>query len=329
MIITRTPFRIPLGGGGTDLPAFYQKHGGFLFSATIDKYLYIGLNKSAVENLIRVTHSDAEVANTLEEVKHDLARESLKAVQIPAQGMEIVSFADLPPGTGMGSSGSYIVGLLKALYAWQGKDIGPQDLAELAYHIEVDILNKPVGKQDQYLAAFGGFVEMEIEKNGKVEVRRPNFSQELISELEQKTLIFYTHQKHDTVSILQEQSEKAKISGSQTETAMLKIKDIGRQLKAEMEKGSIKNFGKLLHEHWLTKKTISAKMSDPWLDGLYDLALKNGAEGGKIMGSGGGGLFLFFVPKERESFIKIMQHAGMTQMPYKFSLEGAEVISKI
>jgi D-glycero-alpha-D-manno-heptose-7-phosphate kinase len=326
MILTRTPFRIPLGGGGTDLPAFYKKHGGFLFSAAIDKFMYVGLNRSSVEDVIRITHSDAEIANSLEEIKHELAREALKYFHVPVKGLEVVSFADLPPGSGMGSSGSYIVGLLKALHQLQNKNISPQALAEMAFHIEINILNKPVGKQDQYLAAFGGFVEMYIDLSGKVEVKKPDFTQDLIDELKTKAILFYTHKKHDTVDILKDQSEQAAIPESQTEKAMLRIKEIGLELKSEMEKASLKNFGKLMNEHWQVKKNISGKMSDSRLDAMYDLAMQNGAEGGKIMGSGGGGLFFFFVPNKQGEFRKTLSEAGLTELKYDFEMQGASVI---
>jgi len=244
--------------------------------------------------------------------------------------LEIVSFADLPPGTGMGSSGSYLVGALKALQAFAGKkELSPQELAELAFHIEIDILKKPVGKQDQYLAAFGGFLAMEIDANGKVKAERPKFNADLIDELHSKALMFYTFKRHDTVAILTEQSQKAKVSGGEVEKAMLKIKEIGMQMKLEMEKGSLENFGMLMNEHWRVKKTISTQMSDPWLDGIYDLALKNGSTGGKIMGSGGGGCFLFFVPNEKDAFVLEMEKAGLKYLPYNFASKGSEVILKV
>lgn len=327
MILTRTPFRITLGGGGTDLPKFYEQHGGFLFSACINKFMYVGLNWSAAENLIRVTHSDAEVVNSLEEVKHDLAREAMKHMG-EGTGLEIVSFADMPPGTGLGSSVSYLVGLLKALHEKQGKTINEQDLAELAFHLEANIIKNPVGKQDQYLASFGGFVCMDIAKDGKVKVIKPDFKKEIVKELEEKALMFYTFKRHDTREILKDQQQKAAVSGSQTEAAMLKIKDIGKQLFEEFSKGSVSNFGKLMHEHWLAKKSISTKMSDPWLDEMYDLGISKGADGGKIMGSGGGGCFLFFVPKDQSEFILEMEKQGLKHVPYKFWQEGSEVIYK-
>ncbi len=325
MILTRTPFRIPLGGGGTDLPAFYQKHGGFLFSTAIDKFMYVGINQSSAENLIRVTHSDAEIANSLEEVKHDLAREAMKYMG-EGLGLEIISFADMPAGTGLGSSVSYLIGLLKAFHRKQKKDIDPQVLAEMAFHIETEIIKNPVGKQDQYLAAFGGFVCMDIGKDGKVKVIQPKFSEGLLLDLSKKALMFYTFKRHDTRAILRDQQNSATISGGDTEKAMLKIKDIGKQLFSEFSSGKAENFGKLMHEHWTVKKTISGKMSDPWLDEVYNMALQNGAEGGKIMGSGGGGCFLFFVPDNQAKFIGAMEKQGLKHIPYTFWPTGSEVI---
>lgn len=326
MILTRTPFRIPLGGGGTDLPAFYQKHGGFLFSGAIDKFMYVALNRSVLENIIRITHSDAEVANSLEEIKHDLAREALKDSRVDAPGLEIASFADMPPGTGLGSSGSYMVGLLKALSLLAGKDSAPQELAESAFHIEANVIGNPVGKQDQYLAAFGGFVCLDIDTAGKVKVIKPNFSEQLAEDLASKALIFYTFKRHDTREILKDQQKQVEVSGGNAEKAMLKIKDIGRQLFSEFSSGKVNNFGRLMHEHWTVKKIISGKMSDPWLDEIYNSALAKGAEGGKIMGSGGGGCFLFFVAKHQSEFISEMEKLGLRHLPYKFWLNGVEVI---
>jgi D-glycero-alpha-D-manno-heptose-7-phosphate kinase len=183
-----------------------------------------------------------------------------------------------------------------------------------------------VGKQDQYLASFGGFVVMDIEKNGTVKVEQLKLEGSVARDLQKKSLMFYTFKKHDTVKILEEQGQKASVSGSDVEKAMLKIKDIGRQLLDEFRQGKISNFGKLMHEHWLTKKTISSQMSDPWLDEVYNQALQSGAEGGKIMGSGGGGCFLFFVPEKQQDFISKMEKQGLAQVYYKFEMEGAKVI---
>ncbi len=325
MIITRTPFRMPLGGGGTDLPSFYKKHGGFIFSATIDKYMYVAINRPLVDRLIRVKYSNSETVKSLDELKHELVREALRHCGIENQ-IEISSFADLPAGTGMGSSSAYLVGLLKALHALKREEVSMQDSAEEACHIEIDVLKKPIGKQDQYLAALGGLVVLEINRDGQVAARQAKLSPDLIEELEYKCVLFYTHKQHDSIDILKEQSKQAAISESQVEKALLEIKDVGREILSQFEQGQAANFGKLMHRHWQIKKTMSNKISDPWLDKVYDLALKSGAEGGKIMGSGGGGLFLFFTPNNRKQLRSAMQANGLTELPFNFDFEGSKVL---
>lgn len=326
MIITRTPFRVPLGGGGTDLPGFYKKHGGFILSATINKYMYISVNRPPLDKLIRVKYFHSETVNRLDELKHERAREALRFMGF-GQGIEITSVADIPASTGMGSSLSYLVGLLKALHTLKHDEVGIKQLAEEASHIEMEILKSPAGKQDQYLAAFGGFVQLDIDKDGTVKVSRPKISQDTVEELEYKTSFFFTNQLHDSNEILKEQHEKI-ISDKTVEQAMLNIKEIGKEIKNNMEKGELSNFGKLLHSHWEEKKKISSKMSDSGLDAIYNLALQNGAEGGKIMGSGGGGLFMFFSNHndDRKKLKAAMSARGLTEMKYRFDFEGSKVL---
>lgn len=307
------------------MPGFYKKHGGFIFSATVNKYMYVALNRPLVDQLIRVKYSDSETVKNVSELKHELAREALRHCAIEKQ-IEISSFADIPAGTGMGSSSAYLVGLLKVLHELKREPVSMQELAEEACHIELEVLKKPIGKQDQYLAALGGFAVLEIDKQGKVLVRRAKLNSDLVEELEYKCVLFYTHKQHDTVNILKDQGEQAAVSESRVEKALLEIKDIGRQILSEFEAGEVKNFGKLMNKHWQIKKTMSAKISDPELDGIYDLALKNGAEGGKIMGSGGGGLFLFFVPEGRQGLRSVLQEKGLTELPFNFDFEGSKVL---
>jgi D-glycero-alpha-D-manno-heptose-7-phosphate kinase len=329
MIITRTPFRVPFGGGGTDLPGFYKKHGGFIFSATIDKYMYITVNHRVLDKLILIKYFNSETVNSLDEVKHDRAREALRFMGIK-DGIEVTSIADIAAGTGMGSSLAYLVGLLKALHVLKRQEINMRQLAEEASHIEMEVLKSPAGLQDQYLAAFGGFVEMDIATDGKVTISRPKISQDTVEELEYKVSFYYTNKFHDSHAILSEQNKLA-VTESQVERAMLNIKEIGKQIKTDMEKGDLANFGKLLHQHWEEKKKISTKMSDNELDAIYELALKNGAEGGKIMGSGGGGLFMFFSPQnsDKRKLKAAMEAKGLKQMNYNFDFEGAKVLLNI
>jgi D-glycero-alpha-D-manno-heptose-7-phosphate kinase len=316
---------MPIGGGGTDLPSFYKKHGGFIFSASIDKYMYVALNRPFVDKLIRVKYSVSETVKNLNELKHELAREALKFTGVNDQ-IEISSFADLPAGTGMGSSSSYLVGLLKGLNELNRKAVSIEELAEIACDIELNKLKKPIGKQDQYLAAMGGFAVLEIDREGNVNARQAKISSDLVEELEYKCILFYTHKQHDTNDILKDQSDQAAISQSSVEKALLEIKEIGREILSDFERGEAKNFGKLMHMHWQVKKTMSNKISDPQLDEIYAYALENGAEGGKIMGSGGGGLFLFYTPGDRKHLRDVMRSKGLTEMPFNFDFEGSKIL---
>ncbi len=327
MILTRTPFRIPLGGGGTDLPSFYKQHGGFLFSAAIDKYMYISINRPILDSLIRIKYSRIEIVENTAQIEHDLARAALEYYGIK-NGIEIASTADVPAGTGMGSSGSYLVGLLKGLQTLTRRGSGVQELAELACHIEIDLLQKPVGKQDQYLAAYGGFTVMNIDRNGVVQVSDAAVAPETVEELQSKLLLFYTGISRDAMVILGEQSAEAKKEQSDVTKSLLQIKEIGLEIKNSIEAGNLDNFGRLMDEHWRIKKTMSTKMSDPKIDMLYALAKDNGALGGKIMGAGGGGFLVFYCPsdKEKKGVREAMKANGLVEMPFRFEKEGAKTI---
>lgn len=325
MILTRTPFRIPLGGGGTDLPSFYEKYGGFLFSVAINKYMYIAINRPVVDTLVRVKYSRTETVENVSQVQHQLARAALEFYGIK-DSIEIVSMADISEGTGMGSSGSYLVGLLKGLQILTRKGLSTQDLAEEACHIEIDLLKKPVGKQDQYLAAFGGFTVMNIGKDGKVNVSNAVISHEIIEELRSKLVLFYTGISRDALSILGEQSAAAKKEQSSVSESLLRIKEIGIEIKNSIEKGDLDNFGRLMDEHWRVKKSMSSKISDPKIDMLYSLAKERGAYGGKIMGAGGGGFFIFYVPGDKKPIRDAMKLNGLLEMPFDFEKEGAKVM---
>ena len=325
MILTRTPFRIPLGGGGTDLPAFYQQHGGFLFSVAIDKYMYIAINRPIIDSLVRIKYSRTEIVENVAQVQHQLARAALEYYGIK-DSIEVISMADINEGTGMGSSGSYLVGLLKGLQTLTRKGYSIQELAEEACHIEIDLLHKPVGKQDQYLAAYGGFTAMDIDRNGAVQVSNINLGHEKTEELQNKLLIFYTGISRDALSILGEQSAKAKEEQSDVAKSLLRIKEIGLEIKKAIEEGRLDDFGRLLDEHWQVKKTMSTKMSDPKIDRLYSLAKDCGALGGKIMGAGGGGFFIFYCPGDKRKVREAMKANGLWEMPFRFENEGAKTI---
>ena len=333
MIITRTPFRITLGGGGTDLPSYYSQYGGFVFSVTIDKYMYINLNTPIVDDLIRIKYSKYEEVADAEEVQHDLAREALKLMQI-RNSVEIQSMADIPAGTGLGSSGCYLVGLLNALHCYKNVSISQQDLAEEACFIEINVLKHPVGKQDQYTAAFGSFTVLNINKNGNVKVERPKISEEIIDELENTLMIYYTHTTRSTSEILKEQSKATSDTKAPSHTevtdSLHQIKEIGYKTMGAITAGNLDEFGKLMDVHWRTKKKLSKKISNSVIDDLYELGIANGALGGKILGAGGGGFMLFYCPKVYQADLtNVMANAGMRRMRFRFDFDGSKVMVNV
>lgn len=333
MIITRTPFRITLGGGGTDLPSYYSQFGGFVFSVTIDKYMYINLNTPIVDDLIRIKYSRYEEVANVDEVQHELAREALKLMQI-RNSVEIQSMADIPAGTGLGSSGCYLVGLLNALHCYKNVSVSQQDLAEEACFIEINALKHPVGKQDQYTASFGGFTALNINKTGSVKVERPKISEDIIDELENSLLIYYTHTSRSAADILKEQSKAAGDTKSDSHKQVLdslhEIKEIGFKTYESIASGNLDEFGKLMDVHWKTKKKLSKKISNSGIDDLYDLGIKSGALGGKILGAGGGGFLLFYCPKEHQTRLtNEMSNRGMRRMRFRFDFDGSKVMVNI
>jgi len=324
MIITRTPFRITLGGGGTDLPSYYSKYGGFIFAAGINKYMYINLNRP-FDELIRVKYSKSETVKNRNEVKHDIAREAMKMLDIE-RAIEIVSIADLPAGTGLGSSSCYAVGILNALHTFKRKYISLYDLAEEACKLEIDILKAPVGKQDQYMAAFGGLTILNIGKDGKVKVREAQIINSTIEDLNRNLLMFYTNISRSAHKILSEQCKGAREEKKNVVENMHYIKEIGYKILEAVENNNLTDVGLLFDKHWQYKKKISSKMSNPRFDEIYEIAKKNGALGGKICGAGGGGFFVFYVENNHGKFIKKMQELNLQPMKYRFDFEGTKVL---
>jgi D-glycero-alpha-D-manno-heptose-7-phosphate kinase len=325
MIITRTPFRITLGGGGTDLPSYYSKYGGFIFAAGINKYMFICINRPIVDDLVRVKYTKTEIVTHRDELQHDIAREAMRMMGIE-NALEIVSMADVPAGTGLGSSSCYAVGLLNALHTLKREYISLQDLAEEACELEINRLGKPIGKQDQYMAAFGGLTVLDIEKDGTVHVRRANVSDTTIDDLNRNLLIFYTHTSRSADEILSEQSKGAKEEKKHVVESMHYIKEIGYKILEAVESGNITEVGLLFDQHWRYKKKISPKMSNSHFDKIYEIAKENGALGGKISGAGGGGFFIFYVEEKHEEFKKKMKELGLREMRYRFDFEGTKVL---
>ncbi|TSA26666.1 MAG: galactokinase [Ignavibacteriales bacterium] len=331
MITIRAPFRLPLGGGGTDLPSYYKKHGGFLITSAINKYMFININLPAIFDKIKINYTKVEVVDpqNINEIQHEIVRETLKLLKI-SRPMEISSMADLSAGTGMGSSSSYTVCLLKGLNTILRRYISIHELAEEACKIEMDLIGKPIGKQDQYATAFGGIIQLDIDKLGNVKVTPLNLDQEIIIELENRLMMFYTNIERDANVILSEQSEKARVDENSTVNSMHIIKEIGYKVKESLLNGNIDNFGKLLHQHWLEKKKISERMSSSFIDEMYSIGLANGALGGKLMGAGGGGFLLFCVKSDnRKKLRTALENMGLKYMNFKFDFEGTKVIANV
>lgn len=325
MIVTRTPMRISLGGGGTDLPSYYRRDGGFLVSAAIDKYVYILVNKR-FEDSIRVSYSKTEVADSVDQIEHPIVREALRLVGIE-RGIEIVSVADLPSDTGLGSSSSFTVGLLNALHTFKRERIPPQQLAEEACTIEVEILKEPIGKQDQYIGAFGGITCLEIERDGQVHVSPVLVNDHTVENMEGSVILFYSGIKRRSSEVLEGQSKAIAEDEGQVFQAMREIKSIGYRVKEALEAGDLCRFGELLHHHWETKKLLSGRVSSPQIDRWYDLARQNGALGGKIMGAGGGGFFMFYCNHNDKSHLRqALADEGLREMRYAIDLEGSKVL---
>lgn len=325
MIITRTPFRFTLGGGGTDLPSYYSKYGGFIFAAGINKYMFISVNRPIVDSLVRVKYSKSEIVSHREKLQHPIAKEAMRMTEIE-DSVEIVSIADVPAGTGLGSSSSYAVGLLNALHTMKKEYIPLQGLAEEACDLEINRLGEPIGKQDQYMAAFGGLTVLDIKKDGKVNVRRAKIDDSSLDDLNRNLLMFYTSTARSADKILSEQSEGIKEEKQDIVESMHYIKEIGYAILESAESGNITDIGLLFDKHWKYKKRISHKISNPRFDEIYETAKQNGALGGKISGAGGGGFFIFYVEENHSKLREALKKFNLKEMRYRFDLEGTKVL---
>jgi D-glycero-alpha-D-manno-heptose-7-phosphate kinase len=319
MIITRSPLRISLGGGGTDLPSYYRKHSGFLIAAAIDKYVYITLHQTFVEDLI-VKYSKMERVPHASHVQHPIIREALAMVEVDGSYLELTSMADLPAGTGLGSSGSFTTALLKALHAHKKNLVHPRELAEQACEIELERLGEPIGKQDQYIAAFGGLTCFQFMPNDQVEAWPLKVSTETLYNLEDNLLLFFTGYNRSASAILKEQDEKSK----QRDQGMIDNLHFGKDA---LESGDLRGFAELMNVHWRHKKQRSGVMSNGDIDTWYELAMANGALGGKLIGAGGGG-FLMFYTEEKTRLRHTMLAAGLREVRFRFDFEGTKVVNQ-
>jgi len=323
MIITRAPLRISLGGGGTDLSSYYSRFRGFVVTAAIDQYVYITLHRTFQKNYI-IKYSQHETVNATTEIQHPILREALTKHDMQPY-LELVSMADIPAGTGLGSSGSFTVSLLKALHAFKQQHITAQDLAEEACDIEINRLHEPIGKQDQYIASFGGFICMEIEKGGRVNVTPLKIPSNTMYDLEDNLLMFFTGYSRNASTVLADQKKRTETNDPEMISNLHFIKELGVSIKTALEKGEPEEFGRLMHEHWLHKQKRSEGMSNDNINRWYDVARANGAIGGKLIGAGGGGFFLFYA-KDRKVLRKAMMEQGLTEVRFRFDHEGAKVL---
>jgi D-glycero-alpha-D-manno-heptose-7-phosphate kinase len=330
VIITRTPFRVTLGGGGTDLPSYYSQHGGFIFGMGIDKYMYIMLNPPIVDTKIRLHYSRSEVVDDVSELQHELAREALRFHSI-RNTIEISSMADLPDGTGLGSSSSYLVGLLTALHHYRRDYVSLKQLAEEACHIELKILGKAIGKQDQYMATYGGLTVLEIAQGGEVTVRSVELPSGSVSEFVSNTHLYYTGVRRSAVEILEEQDGAMKNGrAGQVESALNEIKELGYRILDAVCEENFDIWGELLHQHWCMKKRLSAKVTMDHIDEVYERARSDyGVLGGKLVGAGGGGFLMLYCPRDHKGLESFMREQGMGRLHYKVEFEGAKVIANL
>jgi D-glycero-alpha-D-manno-heptose-7-phosphate kinase len=324
MIITRSPLRISLGGGGTDLPSYYRKHSGFLIAAAIDRYVYITLHQTFVAELI-VKYSKLERVASAADLQHPIIREALTLLGIDGRYLEMTSMADIPAGTGLGSSGSFTTALLKALHTYNKNLVHPREVAEQACQIEIDRLREPIGKQDQYIAAYGGVTCFQFLPNDRVEVSPLKLDTETLYNLEDNLLLFFTGYSRSASAILKEQDEKSRERDKAMVDNLHFVKDLGFRSKEALEAGDLRRYAELMNVHWEHKKERSGAMSNGEIDGWYDLAMNNGALGGKLIGAGGGG-FLLFYAEDKTRLRHAMATTPLREVRFRFDFEGTKVV---
>ncbi|MEW6158270.1 MAG: galactokinase [Verrucomicrobiota bacterium] len=324
MIIVRSPLRISLGGGGTDLPSYYQLHTGFLIAAAIDKYVYITLHQNFSQEFI-LKYSQMERVKGVRDIEHPIIREALRLVGLDTPNLEITSMADIPAGTGLGSSGSFTTALLKALHTYKKNLVHPSELAEQACDIELNRLGEPIGKQDQYIAAYGGITAFKFLPTGKVEAWPLKVAEETLYNLEDNLLLFFTGYSRSASTILREQDTKSKAADASMMENLHFTKELGLKSQRALETGDLHEFARLMDVHWRRKKERSGGMSNPQIDAWYELAMANGALGGKLIGAGGGG-FLMFYASDKARLRHALREQGLREVRFRFDFEGTKIL---
>jgi D-glycero-alpha-D-manno-heptose-7-phosphate kinase len=326
MIITRSPLRVSLGGGGTDLPSYYRDHGGFLVAAAVDKYVYITQHRTFQEEII-IKYSKLERVSGVDQIEHPIVREALKLVGITDPHLELTSMADIPGGTGLGSSGSFTTALLKALHAYKKNLLSPAELAEQACDIEINRLGEPIGKQDQYIAAIGGITAFTFRQDGRVEYRPVRLSEETHFNLEDNLLLFFTGYSRSASTILKDQNDRSKKNDQAMLDNLHFTKELGYKSLDALEAGNLGEFARLMDVHWQRKKARSSGMSNPHINEWYDYAMAHGALGGKLIGAGGGG-FLMFYAADKARLRHAMREKGLQEVRFRFDFEGTKVVTQ-
>lgn len=325
MIITRSPLRISLGGGGTDVPSYSKEYDGFVISAAIDKYVYLALHQTVVDYLI-LKYSKLEHVKSVNNIEHPIIREAMKLADIQNINLEITSFADIPAGTGLGSSSSFTCALLKALHTYKkNNSMHPMQLAEEACHVEIELLKEPIGKQDQYISSYGGINCFTFNKDNTVDVNPLKLSEETLNNLESNLLLFFTGYTRQASSILKEQDDKSKQQDSSMIDNLHYVKELGYKSKKAFESGDLEEFANIMNVHWQHKKERSKNMSNDKINGWYETALRNGALGGKLVGGGGGG-YLMFLTDDTRILRHAMAHEGLKEMKFNFDFRGTKVV---
>ncbi len=325
MLITRSPLRISLGGGGTDLPSYYRDHGGFLISAAIDKYVWVTVIRPFTPGIF-LKYSKIEHVDRIADIEHPIIREAMLMLGVEKPQHEITTLADIPAGTGLGSSGSFTTALLKGLWSHERRLLLPGDVARLACELEIERLGRPVGKQDQYIAAYGGITCFDFHKDGSVDAAPLKIADATLHALEDNLLLFFTGFSRSASDILQDQDTRTKKADTSMVDNLHYVKELGVRSRRALEGDSPESFGEIMHEHWEHKRKRSSGMSNQQIDAWYELGRKNGAIGGKLVGAGGGG-FLLFYASERRKLRAAMAGAGLEEVRFRFDFEGTRVVS--
>ncbi len=326
MIIARSPLRISLGGGGTDLPSYYSLHEGFLIAAAIDKYVYITLHETLVEDFI-IKYSRLERVKQIDDILHPIIREAMRLTRTSGNYLEMTSMSDIPAGTGLGSSGSFTTALLLALHTLDRRIVQKMELAEQACRIEIDVLKEPIGKQDQYIATFGGVTSFRFACDGAVGVEPLRLSSDTLANLEDNLVLFFTGYTRSASSILEDQDNKTKGSDERMIANLHGVKEIGLKSLECLQAGDLDRFAELLDEHWNLKRARTTGMANGAIDDWYAIGRANGALGGKLIGAGGGG-FLMFYSEDKTRLRRAMRDAGLSEVRFKFDYQGATIVSQ-